>query len=213
MSDKKKSEKFTFPPAKGIHLALNRPDTKYNPLGTYKANLRMTVDEAAPVIERLQKIAEVLIGKRLPKKKNSLWYYELDKETEEETGYVIFRNEVPNKQLKNGDRWERRPLLIDAKMKPTKANPWGGSTLVVQSEFYVSKNADGKISLKLQPIVVQIIDLVTGDGNGVRGDLSAFQVHEGGFVGSDEDVDRDEDEEDDYASKSDNYSGDDDGDY
>lgn len=216
MSKKKKQVLFTFPAAKGIHVALKRPDTKYNEHGTYKANVRLSEADAAPVMAQLQEMAQEATGKKLPKKKNKLWYYEVDKETEDETGFVIFRNEVKNRiNKKDGKLWERRPMLLDADCEPVDANPWGGSTLIVQSEFYVGKDADGKPSVSLQPIVVQIVELVTGTGSG-KGDMSAFKKHDSGFKkadAADEADEDDEDEDDDYGSSGNSNSDDGDADY
>ncbi|TWH35568.1 MULTISPECIES: hypothetical protein [unclassified Aminobacter] len=210
-NDKQKKRLFTFDAAKGVHLALKRPDTKYNEHGTYKANIRVPLAEATAYMEQLQAIAEELIGKKMPKKKNTCWYFELDKETEEETGYVIFKNEVKNRlNKKTGEVWDRRPLLIDADLKPVDVNPWGGSTIVVQSEVYVGKDKDGKKLLQLQPIVVQILELIQGDGTGSRGDMSAFKKHEGGFTGGSK---ADDEDEEDYDSDTGSSNDDEDADY
>lgn len=173
----KQTIKITFPKAEAVYPALGRPDTKFDELGQYKADFRLPEAEAEPVIAKLQKIVKEHTGKAYPKKKNSMWYYEVDPETGDETGSVVFKVRVKNKLRKSdGKLWDRRPLLIDAKKNdlPTDTNPWGGTIYRVQAEVYCYHQPQKGVTL--QPLVVQIIDLVTG---GSKADTSAFDEEEG----------------------------------
>lgn len=181
----KQSIKITFAPGVAVYPALSRPDTKFDELGQYKADFKLSEADAAPFIDKLQTIIKSHTGKPYPKKKNPLWYYEIDNETGDETGFVVFKPRVKNKLRKNdGKLWDRRPLLIDAKKQPlgVEVNPWGGSVIRVQAEVYCYMQP--KLGVSLQPLVVQVIDLVSG---GSREDLSDFE-EEDGFVAPEADT-------------------------
>lgn len=181
----KTNDRITFPAGEAVYPALSRPDTKFDELGQYKADFRLSEADALPYIEKLQAIIKAHTGKPYPKKKNPLWYYEIDNETGDETGYVVFKPRVKNKIRKNdGKLWDRKPLLIDSKKTPLSSdvNPWGGSTIKVQAEIYCYLQP--KPGVMLQPLVVQVIDLVTG---GSREDLSDFD-EEDGYTASESDL-------------------------
>ncbi|MBT1154447.1 hypothetical protein J1C56_02460 [Aminobacter anthyllidis] len=182
-----KSELITLPKGEAVYPALSRPDTKFNDLGTYKANVRLKVDEALPTIKKIQTIAKAHLGKAMPAKDNKVWKYETD-EDGNETGFVVFTIKVNNKlSKKTGKVWDRRPLVIDGKKKeiPADVNVWGGSVIRVQVEVY-PYNLPNK-GINLQPTIVQVIELVTGGG---KGDTSAFDEEDGyeGEEGSDADT-------------------------
>ncbi|MDP1171568.1 hypothetical protein, partial [Klebsiella pneumoniae] len=85
-------------------------------------------------------------------------------------GNVIFKCSVKNVQRKNGEMWDRRPKQFDAKMKPVDLDPSGGTELYVSASIY-EWVAGGKKGVSLQPLAVQIINLVErGGGN----DAAAF---------------------------------------
>jgi hypothetical protein len=166
---------LTLPKGIAVYPALNRPDTRFHDLGAYKANVKVSADDAAPFIKRLQDISKAHTGKALPRAKNSCWEFVLD-EDGNETGEVLFKAQAKNRLRKDGKTWDRRPAVIDAKKNdlPTDVQIWGGSTIRVQVEVY-EYNQPQK-GLNLQPIMVQVIDLVTGGG---RADSSAFDDEDG----------------------------------
>ncbi len=198
------SLKITFPKAPLVYPALSRPDTKFDPLGTYKADVKLTAAEAKPIQAKLQARAKAHTGKALKATENSLWKNEVDDDGNE-TGNVIFSIRVKNKVgKKDGKTWDRRPMLIDAKKKPVDCNPWGGTIARVQAEIY-EWEFGGKKGVSLQPIVVQIIDLVTGEGR--EADLGEFDEEDG--YSDDGDVDTsDFDDEDADTDSSDDEAGD-----
>lgn len=200
----KQTIKMTFPKAEAVFPALSRPDTKFDELGQYKADFRLSESDAAPVIAKLQKIVKEHTGKAYPKKKNAMWYYEVDPETGEETGFVIFKVRVKNKLRKSdGKLWDRKPLLIDAKKKdlPTAVNPWGGSVIRVQAEVYCYTQPQKGVTL--QPLVVQVIELVSG---GSKADTSDFD-EEDGYEAPENDT-SDFDDEDEGGSTDEDDDGD-----
>jgi len=159
----KKSERITIGPGKAVFPALKTPDTKFDDNGQYKSDLSIPLSEAEPIMKRLAVIAKDHIGKAPNKAENTMWYMEPDRETGEETGNVVFKCRVKNRLRRDGALWDRRPKLFSADLKPIDVNPWGGSTLIVSAEVYLW-DAGGKKGVSLQPVGVQVIDLVEGGG-------------------------------------------------
>lgn len=158
------SLKITFPKAPMVYPALYRPDTKFDALGQYKADIKLSREAAKPYMEKIQARAKAHTGKVLKASENSIWKAEVDDEGNE-TGNVIFSIRVKNRVgKKDGKTWDRRPLLIDAKKNPVDVNPWGGTIARVQAEVY-EWEFGGKKGVSLQPVVVQIIELITGQGS------------------------------------------------
>ncbi len=81
---------------------------------------------------------------------------------------------------KSGQLWDRKPTLFDAALKPIQVNPWGGTTMVVSMSVYCW-NAAGKSGVSLQPVAIQIIDLVEGGSNAAFG-LEATDGFDGSTV-------------------------------
>ena len=185
---------LTTPTGVAVYPRLSKPDTKYNDNGQYKADLRVPTDEAAPLIDKLRKLYKDHTGKVLTKNperdnRSAFYYIELDDEGEA-TGNVVFKLRVTNKiNKKTGELWDRRPAQFDSRGKPfTKPkNISGGSKLKVSFEVYLWANADGS-GMSLQPLAVQVIDLVEYTGQNL--DASSY-----GFG-----------EEDGYADDGDDYS-------
>ncbi|WP_319413837.1 hypothetical protein [uncultured Cohaesibacter sp.] len=171
-----KGQLITFPKGTSVYPALNRPDTKFDELGQYKADFKLPLEVAQPYIDRLLATWKSHVGKAAKKTENPMFYFELDDDGEE-TGNVVFKVRVKNKIGKNGKLWDRKPCIIDAQKGdfPVDVAVWGGTVYRVQAEVY-EWMASGKKGVSLQPIMVQIIDLKTG---GSKGDASAFDEEDG----------------------------------
>ena len=189
-----------------MYPALNRPDTKFDDNGIYKADVRFPIAEAEPLIKKFMAIWKEHVGKA-PKRSDNPMFYDETGEDGNATGFVVFKLRVKNKLRKDGKLWDRQPLMIDAKKNdfdPSIAI-WGGTKYRVQVEIYEWVNS-GKKGVSLQPLIVQILDLKTGDGSG---DRSAFDEEDGYEASSGGDKSNFEDE--DGSGVGDDYS--DDGDY
>ena len=177
------AEKKTMIIGPGIaqYPRLNNPDTKFDELGIYKADIVMSAEAAAPIMKALAVIFKAHTGKAPAKSGNTMWEPALDDEGEE-TGEILFKMRIKNRMSKKGGVWDRRPLAIDAKKKPLDESIqiWGGSTLKSQVDVY-EWDAGGKKGVSLQPLVVQVLDLKTGSG---APDLGAFD-EEDGYEGED----------------------------
>lgn len=168
---------MTLPAGIAVYPAIDRPDTKYNEHGTYKADTKFPADVAKPIVDKLAARWKAHTGKVLNKKDNPLFKQELDDDGEP-TGNVIFQIRAKNKLRKDGKLWDRRPVTIDAKKNdlPADLKIWGGTKWRVQIEVYEYQLRDGKKGMNLQPVMIQVLELVTGGG---KADASAFDEEDG----------------------------------
>lgn len=194
MADKKqKNPEFTSP--RGVFVFPKLTEADYGnekfpkPDGEYSVQLRMPVADADAFIEAKLKglladayaqareeFAKLPVGTR--KKlgditENDLVKIEYDKETEEETGYVLFKFAMKaSGKTKAGKAWSRKPVIFDAKGKKMVKVPaiWGGTEGKVSFEarpYFIP--GTGAAGLKLALNAVQVIDLVSGGGRDAEG--------------------------------------------
>jgi hypothetical protein len=203
MADKR----LSTPAGIAVYPRLKTADTKFDELGQYKADIAVPLAVAQPLMDELQADHKRHTGKAAKKSENTMWLMELD-DSGEETGNVVFKIRVKNRMNKKGELWDRRPKLFDAKLKPIDVNPWGGSKMIVSFDVYEWTAGDKK-GISLQPIGVQIIDLVTGSG-GADASAMGFAAQDGyaspEYEGSEgmSDQSGDEDEEPGAGSTPDN---------
>lgn len=158
-----KNEPVSIGPGKAVYPRLSTPDTKFDDLGQYKADISVPMAEAEEVMDILSAAFKAHTGKAPKKSENTMWDFETDEEGNE-TGNVIFKCRVKNKLRKrDGQLWDRKPKLFDAALKPIDVNPFGGSTIVVSAEVY-GWDTGSKKGVSLQPLGVQVLELVTGSG-------------------------------------------------
>lgn len=169
--------KVALPKGRAIYPALKNADYKFVDLGQYKCNVSVPVKEATSTLQKLSEIFKSHTGKAPPKTDNTMWKMEIDEETGEETGNVIFKCSVKNVRLKSGEIWDRRPKQFDAKMNPVDVDPSGGSELYVSTKVY-AWDAGGKKGITLQPEAIQIINLVERGGGASPSDFG-FSKQEG----------------------------------
>ncbi len=169
--------KMNTPKGTAVFPSLARPDTKFDELGMYKADLSVPLQEAKDLMGKLTEVFKRHTGKAPNANENTMWYKQTDKDTGEETGNVVFKIRVKNRMTKSGQLWDRKPVLFDAALKPIQVNPWGGTEMIVSMSVY-AWNAGGKMGVSLQPQAIQIINLVEG-GTSSHG----FEATEG-FDGS-----------------------------
>lgn len=179
---------FTSPKGSFKFPSLSKPDfgnEKFpKPDGEYKTGLVVSRADAQPLIDKLQPLWDAAIAegkaefakmkldqrKRLGAVKEQPFYSdEYDRETEEETGNVIFNFKTKYKIIDKKTNEERfnRIGLFDAKGKPlaTGTAIYGGTVGKVSfqaSPYFVAGQAMAGISLRLG--AAQVIELV-GPGN------------------------------------------------
>ena len=172
--------RIALPLGRAMYPALKTPDTKFNDLGIYKANVSVPHKEATATMSKLTEIFKSHTGKAPNKAENTMWKLETDDETGEETGNVIFKVTVKNVRRRDGELWDRKPKQFDSKMKPVNLDPYGGTEMYVSASVY-AWDAAGKKGVSLQPMAVQIISLVERSAG--SGESYGFQEQEGGYEG------------------------------
>ena len=202
-------EPISIGPGKAVYPRLSQPDTKFDELGQYKADVSIPLADAEAIMKTLTATFKAHTGKPPKKADNTMWYFETN-EDGEETGNVVFKCRVKNKLRKrDGQLWDRKPKLFDAALKPVDVNPFGGSTYVVSAEVYAWE-AGAKKGISLQPLGVQIIELVSGSGPSASS--MGLKAQEGYTADVEYDND-DDDANDDDSNDAGDDAGDDDGDY
>ena len=155
-----------------------------DPDGTFKVNLILSLEDAQPLIEQLQPVydkamadgAEGFAKLKVEQRKKlkslteiPLYTPEYDKETEEETGNVIFKfsTSASGKNAK-GEAWKRTLPLFDAggnKCKPSMvASGTKGKVAYEVSPYFIP--GSGSAGIKLYLTAAQIISLVESGGGG-----------------------------------------------
>jgi len=186
-------KRFKTPPGVAVFPALYRPDTKFDELGSYKADIRLDpkLPEVKAFLDTLNVAYREATGSAHPKRadsanKRAVYYHETDKE-DEPTGFIVVKMRVKNKRKRDtGELWDRRPAQFDAAGKPI-ANAkkiGGGSVIRVSAEVY-SYGKPGDMGFSLQPLAVQIIDLVEYGGRAETASDYGFDEEEG-YVAPDE---------------------------
>ncbi len=177
-SDKRpKRTRYTSPTGIAVFPKLNTPDTKFNAGGVYTVKLKLkkgdeSTDRIVKLIEDAAQAAfeaETEAHKGMKDKKGkpvvvggpeSPIAVELDKVTNEETGYILinFKMNASYKDKKNGGVLVPiKPKLYDAKGNETNVEVWGGT--------------EGKVAFELIPYFVE-----SSSKAGVSCRLSAFQI-------------------------------------
>jgi hypothetical protein len=178
---KAKNPRYVTPAGIAQYPYLTKPDTKFNPDGEYKLKLEIPADQAQDIVTFLDEqheLAQAKAKKDNPGKKikEGGSPYEVD----EDSGKVTVNFKLKAKVTpKNGDPFEQRPAIFDAKGKPLQdVNVGGGSKVKVAYELihYYTAIAGAGVSLRLK--AVQVIDLVEFSG-GAGADAYGFGKEDG----------------------------------
>lgn len=167
-----KQPRYTSPKGTAKYPWLSVPDTKFNPDGDYKVTLVLPIEEADSMIQFLDEqlaASEAKAKKDNPGKKVKV--ADAPYKVDEENGNIEVSFKLKARvNMQNGDSFEQRPALFDAKGKPLQdVNVGGGSKIKVSYEcvpFYTALIGAG-ISLRLR--AVQVIDLVEFSGGAAAG--------------------------------------------
>lgn len=221
MADKKaKATRYTSPKGSFVYPYLVKPDFGQgqftNSKGIFKVNLRLTHEEAEPLLKILQPIYDQAIAdgvesfgklkvearKKLKElTETPLFDIVYDQTTEEETGEIVFKfSTSASGTNQKGEAWTRTIPLFDSKGKPFKPSMVGAGTIGKVS-FEVSPYfipATGVAGVKLYLVGAQVIELSEGSSGGSAASYG-FGAEEGY-----------EAEEESASDSSDNDSGSDD---
>lgn len=179
---KVKNPRYTTPAGIAQYPYLTKPDTKFNPDGEYKISVEIPGAAAQDIVTFLDEQFAASVAKA--KKENpgkKIKEGDVPYSISEDTGKVTVRFKLKAKVTpKQGDPFEQRPALFDAKGKPigTDAKIGGGSKVKVAYELvpYYTAIAGAGISLRLK--AVQVIDLVEFSG-GASSEAYGFGEEEG----------------------------------
>lgn len=176
-----KNQSYTTPKGIAKYPWLTAPDTKFNPDGDYKVTIVLGAAEATPIVKFLDERLEASIAQA--KKENAgkkIREADPPYKVNEDTGEVEVTFKMKAKvNMKNGDSFEQKPAIFDAKLKPMKdVNVGGGSSIKVNYEcfgFYTALIGAG-VSLRLK--AVQVLNLVEFSG-GASAASMGFKEEEG----------------------------------
>lgn len=188
--------KVMTPVGIAVFPKLNQPDTKFKAEGQFGVRLRLSAEEAQPIIDKYNSVrqahfeaikADLMAGDGKAKAKaktlklaaDNPFKPEMDEETGDETGFVLLNFKMPHRVAREGKPdLLLYPDIFDAKGKQLKPAPeiWGGSKLRVSGELRPFNTAIGVgVSLRLQ--AVQIIELVSRGSRDAAG--YGFGVEDG----------------------------------
>lgn len=177
------AEVVTLPKGIAIHPHLNKPDFKFAEYGAYQTRLSVPIEAAKPVMDKISKFYEQTWGKKMNPSDNTCWKFDEDDQGER-TGLVSFTCKAVNrKNRKTNEIWDRKPKIVDAKGAPTKAMIGKGSTIRIGCELY-AWDSNGKKGVSLQPVIVQVIELVEGTSSVSLADFGIEE--EDGYSASDD---------------------------
>ena len=165
-----KAKKATFKTPTGIaqYPWLNNPDVQFDSAGQYKVNLRLSQDEAKPLMDEVKKAAEEAFG---DKAKSATLPFVKD----EETGDVVVKTKS-----------KYQPSICDSTGKTIPANAlpniFGGSEMKLAGTLFPYQ-AGGRHGISMQLGAVQLIKL-SDNANTVG---IQFGAVEGGFVAANDD--------------------------
>jgi hypothetical protein len=209
-SDKKKQPRFV---AKGIAelLFLLKPSTKFKAEGAYAVKLRMSADEAAPHMARIEAAAQNAVAEcqanwKAQGKKGKVKVGDLPFVQDEDTGDVVFsfKRNASGIDPKTKEPWTAHIPVFGKNGKPFASNeiPGNGSTVAISYSLkeYPATGTVGA-GVKLNIMAAQIIDLVPYTGG--NAESYGFDVEEDDA----EEVLKD-DSETDAAESEDDGSGD-----
>jgi hypothetical protein len=214
---RKPLEKFRTPIGTAVYPRLNAPDTKYIPDGEYSAKIRLSEEDAAPLVARIEELiaakfeeekARLVEEKKMAAAKTlkltSKPYKPVFDAEGEETGEVEFNVKMKAQYTtKDGTVVKMTPRLFDASTPPQPLAPsvqvWGGSQIKVAGEFNPFATAIG-VGISLRLNAVQVIKLVSGSSKGDSADAFGFAGESDGYQSA---VEKDNDADNSFVAADD----------
>lgn len=170
MTKKTKLTRYVTPKGTAQYPYLTKPDTKFNPDGEYKISLELDAADAQEITSFLdEQLAKAIAKAKEENSGKKIKEGDAPYGVDENTGKVTVRFKLKAKVTpKNGDPFEQKVALFDAKGAPIGAGATvgGGSKVKVAYEVipYYTAIAGAGISLRLR--AVQVIDLVEYSSGG-----------------------------------------------
>jgi hypothetical protein len=162
MADLNTKVKFTTNTGRAQYPWLKTPDTAFGNAPKYKTNLIMDWNEASDLVDKIQELVTTTFSTDADKVR-------LPYKTDDETGETVIT-------VKSN----YSPFFFDSKGQPLVDDQipdiWGGSLIRVGG-FIKPYQVSGQKGITLQLTKVQVIEPVSGGGDG-----GGFETVEGGFV-------------------------------
>lgn len=164
---------------------LDRPDTKFNADGEFRADIVLPKEEAKEFLEYAQSVAEEALAgsKALIKGGSKLKVRDLPyRENEDGTVTIKVKSKALFKR-RDGTEVERRIPVVDAKKQPiTGVRVGGGSLANVKVSLWPWHTESLGFGLKFNLQAVQILELVEGG----RDATDSFEEVDDGYVVSED---------------------------
>jgi hypothetical protein len=182
LADKQKFLNIVTPAGSALWCKIFVPDTKYKAEGEYSTKMVLPADEAGELIDILKEEVEIIWNETIPGLKPAVakqmarsypFTDELDEETGDETGNLIFKFTTrASYKKKDGSTGENSVALFDASGKaiPKGASPRiGNGSLIKVSATVIPFSSPGTkkigVSLRLRAVqLVQLEEYAGGDG-------------------------------------------------
>jgi len=160
------AKNYASPAGKAVWPKISKPETKFNPEGTYETKLRLDAEEGGKFLQHIQQIHEEhhdleqkKQGKTVKKHPLSITHVEEDGAP---TGEIEFKFTLKAQAGKPGAKWAQRPVIFDSRggmIKPDDISIGSGSTIKVGYDInpWFSPALGAGITLLLKS--VQVIDL------------------------------------------------------
>ena len=166
---KKRNVRFTTEAGTAQWPHLNSPDTQFDQDGVYHVSLRISKDDAEPLMTLMSDTVNEFTasGKAKSKKLAPLPVKDVEDDDGNPTGDVQIKFKLRAVGKKGSDTWEQRPALFDASGKPMTENIGSGSTIKVGCEVipYSTAMAGTGVTLRLKAVqVLQLVEFSSGDG-------------------------------------------------
>lgn len=163
-----------------VYPRLVTPDTKYNELGVYQADIRVPFEEAKGLMAELAAVFKQWTGKAPAKADNTMWKMVLDDDGNE-TGEVLFKFRVKNFMSKQtGELVQRNPKLFFEKGVEKSDKIGGGTQMKVQFQVYCWTATSKGVSLQPMSVLIQELREYEGGSGGNPfgvGEAVAFDNH------------------------------------
>lgn len=177
--------KFVTPKGTAVWPHLNTPDTKFVAEGEYHTKLRLSAEDAQPLVKQLEAIRDAFLQEAVrkdPKVKQyrmaDLYEEEVDDQGDLTGNYVFKFKQKAVIQTRSGSTLNMKVALFDSRKEPTDAQIGGGSELrIAGTAIGYAMPSTKMVGLSLRPNAVQVIQL----SSSASGAADAFSV-EDGFV-------------------------------
>ena len=189
-----KNEQFTFPKGEALFARLDQPYTFNKKLNNtvackpsdngaaYTISIKLPIKEATPIIKKIKDVWKEYGSQENDQPANWPFKNEVDKESKEPTGNIIFKTKF-NASWTNKDGSFARVAIFDAKghKLPATFDIGNGSTIRVGVQFVPHDMQGGGVSLRLKG--VQVIkpngagfDSMFNEEDGFEGEEAAEEV-------------------------------------